>query len=57
MQIFLRKNAANFLTPAPTKRLHHPLGPALIMGVEEWSPGENKLNGLAFVISFWSRKI
>src|SRR6516225_1289534 len=25
-QIFFRKNVANFLTSAPTKRLHHPLG-------------------------------
>jgi hypothetical protein len=23
------------------------------MGVEEWPPGENKPDGLAFIISFW----
>ena len=33
-QIFFRKNVTNFLTSAPTKRLHHPLGPSLKMGVK-----------------------
>ena len=56
-QIFLRKNAANLLTAAPTKRLHHLLEPSLIMGVKEWSPRENQLNGLAFIVAFWPGKI
>jgi hypothetical protein len=48
-QIFLCKNAANLLTSAPTKCFHHSLGPSLIMGVKEWSRGENKLDGLSFI--------
>jgi len=42
-QTFFRKNVTNFLTSAPTKRLHHPLGPSLKMGVKEWTSLPTKI--------------
>ena len=56
-QVLIRKNTAYFLTTAPTKRLHYLPRPSLIMGVKQWSRGENELNGFAFIVPFRPREI